>query len=69
LVDGAREINPDMHVLADGVQDALQAPIDVEDRGIDGCILGPYEVFCVKGIGFAYLYGRLVTVPRWALRS
>lgn len=65
----ARKINPAVFVLADGVQYAPHAPVDVDDLDVDAYVFCPYKAFCVKGIGFAYLSDRLADQKHWALRG
>lgn len=65
----ARSINPDIYVLADGVQYAPHAPVDVEKLGVDAYVFGPYKAFCVKGIGFAYLSDRAAGLEHWRLNG
>lgn len=63
----ARAINDDVFVLADGVQYAPHAPVDVVELGVDAYAFSPYKAFCVKGIGFAWLSDRLASLPHWSL--
>lgn len=65
----ARRRNPDVIVLVDGVQYAPHGPIDVDALGVDGYVFSPYKVFCVKGIGFAYLGDRLAPLDHWKLQG
>ena len=67
LVQEAKRLNPETLVLADGVQYAPHAPVDVAELGVDAYVFGPYKVFCVKGIGFAYLSERIASLNHWAL--
>ena len=67
IAAGVRRINPDACVLADGVQYAPHAPVDVADLDVDAYAYGPYKAFCVKGVGFAYLSERMASLPHWAL--
>ena len=67
VAHGAKAINADVLVLADGVQYAPHAPIDVDDLGVDAYAFGPYKAFCVKGIGFSYLSERMSRLPHWVL--
>jgi selenocysteine lyase/cysteine desulfurase len=69
VVRRARKINPEIYVLADGVQYAPHAPVDVDDLDVDAYVFGPYKTFCVKGIGFAYLSERLAKLRHWGLRG
>ena len=62
-----RDKNPDVFVLADGVQFAPHAAIDVQDLGVDAYVFGPYKIFCAKGIGFAFLSDRLARLKHWSL--
>lgn len=63
----ARAINDDVFVLSDGVQFAPHAPVDVSALGVDAYVFSPYKVFCVKGIGFAWLSDRMASLPHWSL--
>ncbi len=63
----ARTINDDVVVVTDGVQYAPHAPVDVEALGVDAYVFGPYKVFCVKGIGFAWLSDRIASLEHWSL--
>jgi len=63
----ARKINDDLLVLADGVQYAPHAPVDVAKLGVDAYMFSPYKAFCVKGIGFAWLSDRMASLPHWSL--
>ena len=67
VAEEARKLNPDVYVLVDGVQYAPHASIDVEELGVDAYVFGPFKVYCVKGIGFAYLSERLATLKHWSL--
>ena len=67
VVEEARGIKPDLYVMVDGVQYTPHARMAVEDWGVDGYFLSPYKVYCVKGIGIAYLSERLATLPHWKL--
>jgi selenocysteine lyase/cysteine desulfurase len=67
LVAAVKRRNPSTLILADGVQYAPHAPVDVEELGVDAYVFGPYKVFCVKGIGFAYLSDRVASLNHWAL--
>jgi selenocysteine lyase/cysteine desulfurase len=44
LVTKAKKINPNVFVLADGVQYAPHSPIDAVDMGVDAYVFGPYKV-------------------------
>ena len=63
----AHAIDDDIFVLADGVQYAPHAPVDVLELGVDAYAFSPYKAFCVKGIGFAWLSDRLASLPHWSL--
>lgn len=67
IVQEARRIKPDLHVLVDAVQYAPHAHIDVEDLGVDAYAFGPYKAYCVKGIGFAYISERVAKLPHLKL--
>ena len=51
----------------DGVQYAPHRPIDVEALAVDGYVIGLYKIFCVKGLGLAYLSDRLAALPHFKL--
>ncbi len=55
--------------MADGVQYAPHAPVDVLELGVDAYAFSPYKAFCVKGIGFAWLSDRLASLPHWSLEG
>lgn len=69
IINEARKINPEIYVLIDGVQYAPHGEIDVEALEVDGYVIGLYKVYCVKGMGFAYLSDRLASLPHWKLRG
>lgn len=65
IVEEARKIQPDLYVLADGVQYAPHGPIDVNQMGVDAYFFSPYKLHCVKGIGFAYVSDRVAGLSHW----
>ena len=56
------EINPDIYVVADAVQHAPHALIDVEDWDVDVSNFAPYKFFSVRGCGYAYVSPRVATM-------
>jgi selenocysteine lyase/cysteine desulfurase len=62
-----RRINPEIFIIADGVQYSPHGRIDVEKWGIDGYFFSPYKTYCVKGIGMAWLSDRVARFPHWKL--
>ncbi|MAE67110.1 MAG: hypothetical protein CMJ18_22855 [Phycisphaeraceae bacterium] len=69
LTAEARRISPNVLVAVDGVQYAPHAPVDVHELGVDAYVFSPYKVFCVKGIGFAWLSPRMSGHGHWKLRG
>ncbi len=67
IVQEARRIKPDLHVLVDAVQYAPHGHIDVEDLDVDAYAFGPYKAYCVKGIGFSYISERVAKLPHLKL--
>jgi len=63
IIKEARNINPNLCVIVDGVQYAPHAPVDVETIQPDVYIIGCYKSFCKKGIAFAWLSDRFATIP------
>ncbi len=69
IVQEARQINPDMAIVIDGVQYAPYAPLDVADIGADVYVIAPYKTYGKKGIGFAALSNRFATIPHGRVRG
>jgi cysteine desulfurase / selenocysteine lyase len=65
IVREARNINPDLYILVDGVQYSPSDLIDVEVIGADAYVIAPYKNFGVKGCGYAHVSQRLATLPHW----
>jgi cysteine desulfurase / selenocysteine lyase len=65
IVREARNINPDLYILVDGVQYSPSDVIDVEVIGADAYVIAPYKNFGVKGCGYAHVSHRLATLPHW----
>lgn len=59
----AREINPDIYIVIDGVQYAPIAPVDVDAWKPDAYVFGPYKLTCARGYGLAYLSERMALLP------
>lgn len=55
----AREINPDIYIIADAVQHAPHGALDPEAVGADVMVFAPYKFFGVRGMGLAYLSDRV----------
>lgn len=69
IIKEARKIKPDLYVLVDAVQYAPHGAIDVGAMEVDGYVIGLYKIYCVKGMGFAYLSDRLAGLPHWKLHG
>ena len=69
IVAGARALNPEAIIIADGVQYVAHHPVDITSLGVDAYIFAPYKVFGIKGIGFGVLSERLAALPHWKLAA
>ena len=63
IVKAAREINPDIYIIADAVQHIPHAAVDVDALKLDGVNFGPYKFFGTRGMGFAYVSDRVAMLP------
>lgn len=69
IVKRAREKNPQIYVVVDGVQYAPHGLIDVEDLDIDAYVVSGYKIYCKKGSGIAYINERFDELPHWQFRE
>jgi len=67
IVKEARKIKPDLYIMVDAVQYTPHGRMEVEEWGVDGYFFSPYKVYCVKGIGMAWLSDRMAKLPHWKL--
>ena len=63
IVRAAREINPDIYIVADAVQHAPHAVLDVDALGVDGATFAPYKFFGTRGMGYGYVSDRVAKLP------
>ena len=69
IVKKAREKNPDIYVVVDGVQYAPHGLIDVEKLDVDAYVISGYKIYCKKGSGIAYINERFDELPHWQFRE
>ncbi len=69
IVKKAREINPEIYVVVDGVQYAPHGLIDVETLDVDAYVISGYKIYCKKGSGIAYIKERFDNLPHWQFRE
>ncbi|MFC5605820.1 aminotransferase class V-fold PLP-dependent enzyme [Variovorax soli] len=67
IVRGAREIKPDLYILADAVQHAPHGLIDLQKTPVDGINLAPYKFFGCRGSGLSWLSERASVLPHHKL--
>ncbi len=63
IVKAAREINPDIYIVADAVQHIPHAAVDVDALKLDGVNFGPYKFFGTRGMGYGYVSDRVALLP------
>ncbi|MGP3769417.1 aminotransferase class V-fold PLP-dependent enzyme [Streptomyces sp. SDT5-1] len=63
VVAAVRAKNPDVYVVADGVQYAPHGVIDVRAWDVDAVNIAPYKMFGDRGNAFTYLSPRLADLP------
>ncbi len=63
IVKAAREINPDIYIIADAVQHIPHAAVDVDALKLDGVNFGPYKFFGTRGMGYGYVSDRVALLP------
>lgn len=63
IVKAAREINPDIYIVADAVQHIPHAAVDVAALKLDGVNFGPYKFFGTRGMGYGYVSDRVASLP------
>lgn len=63
IVRRAREIKPDLYIVADAVQHAPHGLIDLQRMPVDAINIAPYKFFGCRGSGFAWLSDRAAVLP------
>lgn len=69
IVKRARQKNPDIYVVVDGVQYAPHGLIDVKELGVDAYVVSGYKIYCKKASGIAYISERFDKLPHWQFRE
>jgi selenocysteine lyase/cysteine desulfurase len=67
IVQRAREIKPDLHILVDAVQHAPHGLIDLQKTPVDGINLAPYKFFGCRGSGLSWMSDRAARLPHHKL--
>ncbi|MEL7623379.1 MAG: aminotransferase class V-fold PLP-dependent enzyme [Clostridiales bacterium] len=75
----ARQINPEIAIIIDGVQKIPHGPVNLSSFPADALIMAPYKIFSARGSGLAWCSPRLSRasrdcllgqgVPSWELGS
>lgn len=63
IVEGARKIKPDLHIISDAVQHIPHGRIDVDALQLDGASFAPYKTFGIRGCGFGFVSDRVAALP------
>lgn len=67
IVQRARSIKPDLHVIVDAVQHAPHGLIDLQKTPVDGINIAPYKFFGCRGSGLSWLSDRVASLPHHKL--
>lgn len=62
IVEGARKIKPDLHIITDAVQHLPHSTVDVKILKLDGINYAPYKHFGIRGCGFGYVSERVANL-------
>ena len=69
IVEEARKIKPDLHIITDAAQYLPYGLIDAKKLKLDGVTYAPYKHYGIRGCGFGYVSERVAKLPHDKLEA